>query len=93
MSDLVGILRSLVATLHDASQVCDDPERGHYNTHRVAPLLAIIGDAVECPDCAAWDEQHAGGTDLTDDEVVAALSYDAEAAAEDEAERRLRERP
>lgn len=43
---LESILEKLVSELHDASQVS-----GRDNMIRVAPLLEIIGNTVQCPDC------------------------------------------
>lgn len=49
---LRSILERLVAELHDASQVS-----GRDNMIRTAPLLAIIGDAVQCPDCLHFEKE------------------------------------
>jgi hypothetical protein len=83
-------LQRVLAELHDASQFRETPERR--NRIDVTPLLEIIGDVVECPDCRYWDEHH-DDPDLTDAEVAMALRFDREVAEEQEVERVLRQRP
>lgn len=97
------VLEKVVAQLHDASQVREgyvlpSGEKVR-NSIYVQPLLDIIGDAVECPDCRLWSilyDEHGerrDPNDLTDEEAAAAMRWDRERAEDLELDRRLRERP
>lgn len=89
--ELEGILERILAALHDASQIDETAENGIVQRIRTKPLLELIGDAVECPDCLYWQEHH--GADLTDEEVAACLWHERESGEDRELDRRLRERP
>lgn len=83
---LRAILEKVVAELHDASQVS-----GRDNTIRVAPLLAIIGDAVQCPDCLAWGSEEE--QEQTDKDIIELTARVAEDEAERALDEHLRRRP
>lgn len=84
--NLRTILEKIVAELHDASQVS-----GRDNMIRVAPLLAIIGDAVQCPDCLAWGTE--AEQEQTDRDIVELTQRVAEDEIEQVLDERLRRRP
>ena len=86
------ILEKVVAELHDASQTSE-----RLNMIRVAPLLVIIGDAVDCPDCLAWakeaKETKEREEEQIDKDIIEVTARVAESDYEELLDERLRQRP
>lgn len=80
------ILERIVAELHDASQVS-----GGNNMICSDYLLEIIGDAVQCPDCLAWEKERQ--EEQIDKDIIEVTKRVAESDYEDYLDQGLRRRP
>ncbi len=79
-------MEKVVAELHDASQVS-----GGSNMIRSDYLLAIIGDAVQCPDCLHWEKERQ--EEQTDEDIIELTKRVAERDYEESLDEHLRRRP